>query len=140
MFIHETKLKVRYVETDQMGIVHHSNYYPWFEVARTEFFEAIGLPYEDIEKEGILFPLVESGCIYKEGAKYPDNIIIKSWIGEIKGIKFTFLYDVIREKDGKVLAKGKTVHVPVDKKMRLMNLKKENPKLLQEIMNILAYR
>ncbi|NLJ87340.1 MAG: acyl-CoA thioesterase [Epulopiscium sp.] len=136
MYIHETKLKVRYVETDQMGVVHHSNYYVWFEVARTDFFEAIGLPYDRIEESGIMFPLIESGCIYKEGAKYADNIIIKSCIKEIKGMKFTFLYDVIREKDNKLLAKGKTVHVPVDKDMNLINLKKVNPKLLEEIKNV----
>ena len=53
-------------------------------------FEAIGLPYDRIEESGIMFPLIESGCIYKEGAKYADNIIIKSCIKEIKGMKFTF--------------------------------------------------
>lgn len=133
MYIHETHLTVRYVETDQMGIVHHSNYYSWFEVARTEFFEGVGLPYDKVEEEGILFPLVESSCIYKEGAKYPDHILIKAWIEEIKGAKVTFFYDVIREKDHKLLAKGKTVHVAVGKDFKLINIKRKKPQFWSQI-------
>lgn len=138
MYIHKTHLMVRYVETDQMGIVHHSNYYPWFEVARTEFFEGIGLPCDKIEEDGILFPLIESGCIYKEGAKYPDDILIKSWIEEIKGAKITFLYEVIREKDNRLLAQGKTVHVPVDKDFRLVNMRKQSPKIWSTIQKLIS--
>jgi len=138
MYIHETKIKVRYAETDQMGIVHHSNYYIWFELARTEFFEAIALPYDLIERDGIMFPLVESSCIYKESARYAENLIIKAWIEEIKGMKFTFLYQVIREEDKRVLAIGKTIHVPVDKNMKLINLKKKNPRLLETIKAVIS--
>lgn len=137
MYSYETRLKVRYVETDQMGVVHHSKYYPWFEVARTEFFESIGLPYDKIEEDGILFPLIESGCIYKEGAKYPDDLLIKAWIDEIKGAKFTFLYEVLREQDQKLLAKGKTVHTAVDKEFRLVNLKRQNPKLWEKLQTLI---
>ncbi|WHH60465.1 thioesterase family protein [Petroclostridium sp. X23] len=127
MYVNETKIKVRYVETDQMGIVHHSNYYPWFEVGRTEFFEQTGLPYAEIEQQGVLFPLIKSSCTYKEGAKYQDELTIKTWIQELSGAKGTFQYEVVRDRDGKIIAEGKTVHAFVNKAFRPINLKKVNP-------------
>ena len=122
MYINESKLKVRYVETDQMGIVHHSNYYPWFEVGRSDFIMKSGITYSQMEKEGVLLPLVESYCKYNEGAKYEDDIIIKTFIESISPVKVIFNYDVIREKDGKLLAKGKTTHAFVDKNFKIVKL------------------
>lgn len=133
MAINETKIKVRYVETDQMGVVHHSNYYAWFEVGRTELLAEGGLPYSSIEEQGIMFPLVESSCKYKEGARYEDLLIIKSYIEEIKAAKFTMSYEVIREGDKKVLATGKTIHAITDKNLNLVNIKKVNT----EVWNLL---
>ncbi|WP_105619323.1 acyl-CoA thioesterase [Vallitalea okinawensis] len=126
MAVNETKIKVRYAETDQMGVVHHSRYYPWFEVGRTELLAEGGLPYREIEEQGIMFPLVESSCKYKEGARYEDILIIKSFIDELKAAKFTMSYEVIREADMKILATGKTVHAITDKNLKLVNLKKVN--------------
>ncbi|MDK2799734.1 MAG: acyl-CoA thioester hydrolase [Clostridiales bacterium] len=133
MYINETKIKVRYVETDQMGIVHHSNYFAWFEVGRTEFFEETGLSYREIEEQGIFFPLIESACQYKEGAKYQDEIIIKTWIQALGGVRATFYYEVIREKDYKTLATGKTVHAFVNRAFKPINLKKVNPKVWEKL-------
>lgn len=127
MYISESKLKVRYVETDQMGIVHHSNYYPWFEVGRGDFILESGMTYRQMEEEGVLLPLVESYCKYNEGAKYEDDILIKTFIEEISPVKVIFNYDVIRERDGKLLAKGKTVHAFVSKEFKIVNLKKKYP-------------
>ena len=74
----ETNLIVRYAETDQMGIVHHSNYPIWFEAARTDYIKKIGLPYSKIEERGLLLPLIELNCKYKGAARYEDEVVIKT--------------------------------------------------------------
>lgn len=126
MYISESKLKVRYVETDQMGIVHHSNYYPWFEVGRSDFITETGISYSQMEQEGVLLPLVESYCKYNEGAKYEDDLIIQTFIEELSPVKVIFNYNVIRERDKKLLAKGKTTHAFVNKEFKIVNLKKKH--------------
>lgn len=126
MYINETKIKVRYVETDQMGIVHHSNYYAWFEVGRTEYITEIGMTYKEMEEKNIMLPVVESSCKYVEGAKYEDIIIIQTFMQALNGAKVIFNYNVVREKDGKILAKGSTTHAFVNEKFRVVNLKKAN--------------
>jgi acyl-CoA thioester hydrolase len=136
MYISETKLKVRYVETDQMGIVHHSNYYAWFEVGRGDFIEKIGITYNDMEKKGIMLPLKESYCKYIQGAKYEDNITIQTFIEELSPVKVIFNYNVIRELDGKLLAKGKTIHAFVSKEFKIVNLKKEYVNIWEMLRNI----
>lgn len=127
MYINETKLKVRYVETDQMGIVHHSNYYAWFEVGRTEYITEIGMTYKQMEEANIMLPVVESFCKYMEGAKYEDILIVQTFMQELNGAKVIFNYNVVRERDGKILAKGSTTHAFVNEKFRVVNLKKVNP-------------
>ena len=126
MYINKTKLKVRYVETDQMGIVHHSNYYAWFEVGRTEYITQIGMTYKQMEEANIMLPVVESSCKYIEGAKYEDMLIIETFMHELNGAKVVFNYNVIKEIDGKVLAKGSTTHAFVNDRFRVVNLKKAN--------------
>src|SRR5674476_365840 len=110
----DSKLQVRYKETDQMGVVHHSNYYTWFEVGRTDFIKKIGLSYKDMEKMGLMLPVLETHCTYKHGAKYDDLLIIRTKISEFKGVRLTLVYDVIREEDCMTLAQGSTVHAFTD--------------------------
>ncbi|GIM28800.1 thioesterase [Clostridium polyendosporum] len=133
MYINETKLKVRYVETDQMGIVHHSNYYAWFEVGRTEFIKESGISYKEMEAHNVLMPLVESRCKYIIGANYEDIVIIKTWIEELNGAKAVFSYEVIREEDNAQLAKGSTTHAFVNKEFKIINLKRKNPEIWSSI-------
>lgn len=126
MYKSNTKLKVRYAETDQMGIVHHSNYYVYFEAAREDFIIGAGISYREMEEQGIMMPLVETQCKYYEGAKYADMIIIETYTEELTPIKVALQYNVIRESDGKLLAKGKTVQAFVDKdSFKIINLKKK---------------
>jgi len=134
MYIHETKIKVRYAETDQMGIVHHSRYYPWFEEGRTEFILQTGITYGELERQGILLPVIETGCIYKAGAKYEDNLTVRTWIQELKGARITFFYEVIRDADHKLLAQGKTVHAFVNKNFKPINMKKVNGELWDKLL------
>ena len=134
MKVNETTLKVRYVETDQMGIVHHSNYFPWFEVGRTEFVKALGMSYGDMESKGISLPLIECGCRFKIPAKYEDEIIVKTSIEQLESVKIRFKYAIIRQSDSRLLAEGFTFHAFVDEKFKPTNLKKKN----QEIWNLMC--
>jgi len=136
MYISETKLKVRYVETDRMGIVHHSNYYAWFEVGRGDFIIKSGMTYSDMEKQGVMMPLVETYCKYYEGAEYEDNIIIQTSIGEMSPVKVIFNYNVIREADGKLLAKGKTTQTFVNNQFKIVNLKKVHSEFWEKLQNL----
>jgi len=133
MYINETKIKVRYVETDQMGIVHHSNYLIYFEVGRTEFITKCGMSYSDMEIEGIMIPVIESSCEYIQGAKYEDKLIIKTWIEELSPVKVIFNYLVVREKDQREIAKGSTKHAFVNNDFKIVNLKKKHPIILEKL-------
>jgi len=133
VYINESKIKVRYVETDQMGIVHHSNYYPWFEVGRTEFIKKIGMTYSDMEAQNVMLPLVESSCKYIIGAKYEDELTIQTWIEELTEVKVIFRYQVVRDFDNKIIAKGSTIHAFVNKEFRVMNLKKKNSDMWEKL-------
>ncbi|BAH05493.1 hypothetical protein CKR_0442 [Clostridium kluyveri NBRC 12016] len=137
LYISETKVIVRYVETDKMGIVHHSNYYIYFEEARTQFIKNIGISYSKIEENGIMFPLIESNCRYIQGAKYEDELIIKTWIKELTPVKAKFNYSVIRENDQKEIAKGSTLHTFVDNNFKIINLKKKHTELFKKLQSLL---
>ncbi len=136
MYISETKIVVRYAETDQMGIVHHSNYLIWFEAGRTDFVKESKISYSEMEKEGILIPLAESNCKYIIGAKYEDELIIKTWIKELTPVKVEFNYSVIREKDKKEIAKGSTIHVFVNKDFKIINFKKNHPLMFEKLQSL----
>jgi acyl-CoA thioester hydrolase len=134
MYTSITKLKVRYAETDQMGIVHHSNYYVYFEAAREDFIVGSGITYKDMEEAGIMMPLVETQCKYNEGAKYADELIIETSLEELSPVKVALQYTVIREVDGKQLAKGRTVQAFVDKEtFRVLNLKRKFPEIWEKL-------
>lgn len=126
MYKSRTNITVRYAETDQMGVVHHSNYYVYFEAAREDFIAGACIRYKDMEDAGVMMPLVETQCKYYEGAKYADKLIVETTLEELTPAKVVLLYNVIRENDGKVLAKGKTVQVFVDKNtFKIVNLKRK---------------
>lgn len=130
MYKSTTELKVRYAETDQMGIVHHSNYYVYFEAAREDFILGAGISYKEIEGKGIMMPLVETQCRYIEGAKYADELIIETSLQELSPVKVVLEYKVIRVEDGRLISKGKTVQTFVDSdSFKIVNLKKSNADL-----------
>jgi acyl-CoA thioester hydrolase len=137
MYINETKIKVRYAETDKMGIVYHSNYLIYFETGRTEFITECGMNYSDMEKMGIMIPVLESNCKYIQGAKYEDKLIVKTWIRELTPVKVEFNYSVVREKDQKEITKGSTLHAFVDNDFKIANLKKKHPDMLEKLQSLL---
>ena len=118
-------LRVRYGDTDQMGVAYYANYLYWFEVGRTEFCRAHGKSYADWEGEGIFLPVVESHCRYKHHARYEDEITIFTKIAEVKISSVIFECRIEQASDGKPLASGWTRHAFVDRNGRL--LRGDNP-------------
>jgi len=112
---HETLLRVRYSETDKMGIVYYANYLIWFEIGRTEFCRARGFSYKDMEENEDAFLVVaESYCRYKAPAYYDDELLIRTHITELRWRSLRFGYDIVRVSDGKIVAEGETGHVVTD--------------------------
>ena len=109
--------KIQYYETDRMGIVHHSNYIRWMEEARTDVLEQIGLPYDKIEKAGILIPVLGASCEYRISFRYAENFRIKVIPNGFNGIKMGLKYEIYGQEDGKLPAAGETSHCFLDRKM-----------------------
>ncbi|WP_283682588.1 acyl-CoA thioesterase [Clostridium perfringens] len=129
-----SKIKVRYAETDAMQVVHHANYYIYFEVAREDFIEQFGVTYKEIEDQGIMMPLVETQCKYIDAARYGDNLIIETEYDEITPIKVSLKYTVKRENDNKLVATGKTLQTFVDSKtFKIINIKKVHPEIWSKL-------
>lgn len=137
MFYSETKLIVRYAETDQMGIVHHSNYPVWFEAGRTDFIKKIGLPYSKFEEMGIMLPLIELNCAYEGFSKYEDEIIVRTAIKEFTKTRLSFLYEVFRNNNPVRITKGETAHVWTDRQLKPVNIKKAKPEIYDLIISII---
>ncbi len=125
----KTKITVRYCETDKMGVVHHSRYFPWFEVGRTEFFKQTGLSYNAIEKQGILLPLADCYCKFLQGAVYGDEITIAVSLESLGVAKCKFAYQILRAEDEALLATGYTTHGFTTPGLKPLNLKKTFPEI-----------
>jgi acyl-CoA thioester hydrolase len=112
---HETMLRVRYSETDKMGIVYYANYLVWFEIGRTEYCRARGFSYRDMEENDNAFLVVaEAYCRYKAPAYYDDELIIRTHITELRKRSLRFGYEIVRTPDECVVAEGETGHVVTD--------------------------
>ncbi|TYQ12981.1 UNVERIFIED_CONTAM: acyl-CoA thioester hydrolase [Acetivibrio alkalicellulosi] len=131
MFITETLLVVRYAETDQMGVVHHSNYPIWFELARTEYIKNLGMSYSQIEKRGFLLPLIELNCKYKSAARYEDELIVRTSVKELTFTRLIFHYEASKKIDNSLVSIGETTHVWTDKNLKPLNIKKHAPDIYQ---------
>lgn len=132
--ISETKIVPRYAETDKMGIIHHSVYAVWYEQARTEFFNNLGLRYDSIENEdGIMTPLVELNCKYILPAYYNDEVTIKTKIITLTPVKYIMEYDIFN-KEGKLINVGTTTMAWTDAKtFKIINLKKTRPDIYSRL-------
>ncbi len=108
--VFQETVRVRYAETDKMGVVYYANYLAWFEVARSGVCRAIGYPVPEIERDGLILPVVEARCRYKRSARYDEVIRIETTIKELKSHSMTFDYRVLRDEDDVLLAEGMTRH------------------------------
>ncbi len=115
----ETRIRVRYAETDQMGVVYHSNFFIWFEVGRVELFRQLGFSYKELEEQGGCYiAVVDARCRYKAPAHYDDEIAIRTHLKNVRGSLIHFGYEAVRVGDGVLLADGETTHVVTDVNMR----------------------
>jgi acyl-CoA thioester hydrolase len=105
---------VRYADTDQMGVVYYANYLVWFEVGRTEWLRQSGSTYREIEESGIILPVIEVQCEYRQPARYDDEIEVRTRGTLISGVRVQFDYEIARYPQGVVAAVGRTVHASVD--------------------------
>lgn len=103
----ETKIRVEYHHTDQMGIVHHSNYIKFFEVARTEWLRAVGMTYAEMERRGVMMPIIEVQVKYKQPAYYDELITVRATVNEVPMARMRFEYEIFGE-DGRSIATGMT--------------------------------
>lgn len=127
MFVSETPLVVRYAETDQMGIVHHSNYPVWYEAGRTDYIKKMGLPYSKIEEKGLLLPLIELKCCYKGYARYEDEILVKTRVNDMTYTRIVFGYEIYRNKGEKPINIGETIHAWTTRELKPVNIRKYMP-------------
>lgn len=125
-----TDIRVIYGDTDRMGVVYYANYLRYFEAARNEYIRARGARYRDIEREGLLLPVIEANVRYRSPARYDDLLRIEAAIVEIRRVSVRFEYRVIRPEDGELLAEGHTVHACVDREHRPVRLPEELRSLL----------
>jgi len=103
-------VRVRYAETDNMGVVYYANYLVWFEVARTDLLRHAGWSYREMELEGFSLPVIEAHCEYRQPARYDDDVEVRTAGLLISPVRLRFDYEVARAADGVVLAEGHTVH------------------------------
>ena len=110
-----SRVRVRYAETDQMGVVYHANYFVWFEVARTDLLRDSGETYRELEAAGFSLPVIEAHCDYQQPARYDDELEVRAAGTLMSSVRVEFTYQVVRLADGVVLAHGRTVHAALDK-------------------------
>ena len=118
--IAESRLRVRYAETDQMGVVYHSNYFIWFEVGRVDLLRELGFTYREMERQdGCYIAVVDARCRYKAPARYDDEITVRTHLKNVRESVVHFGYEAIRISDGTLLAEGETTHIVTDKEMKI---------------------
>lgn len=129
MVIELYKHKAQYYETDQMGIIHHSNYIRWFEEARADLMEKVGVGYHKLEELGIICPVLSAACDYKGMVKYNDNVIIIPKVEKFNGVKITLSYKVIDADNGELKTTGETKHCFLGENHRPISLSREYPEI-----------
>ena len=119
-----TQVRVRYAETDQMGIVYYANYLVWFEIGRVELLRSLGLAYSQLESDhSLILPVVDAHCRYRSPARYDDEILIETRPSMLRNSVLKFEYRILREakqkeEERELLAEGETVHVVCDGQMQ----------------------
>ncbi len=131
----ETIIRVLYKDTDQMGIVYHSNYLVWFEAGRTELFRSMGTPYSDFEKNDLFLPVIKAYCEYKQPAYYDDLLKIITRVESLQGVRMLFKYEVFRDKQ--LLSIGNTEHAFVNRKGKPLALYKHSPFLWKRLKKVI---
>jgi acyl-CoA thioester hydrolase len=118
--INETRLRVRYAETDQMGVVYHSNHLIWFEVGRVELMRQMGFSYRDMERdEGRFIAVAEVKCRYRAPVRYDEEVVVRTRLKSVRESVVVFSYELVRAEGDALLADGETTHIVTDSSMKL---------------------
>lgn len=131
--VNETRVRVRYAETDQMGVVYHSNHLIWFEVGRVEFMREMGFSYRDLEREdGRFIAVAEVKCRYRAPVYYDDEVIVRTWLRSARESVIVFNYELVRGDNAALLAEGETTHIVTDAQMKIAALPEKYVKAFRE--------
>ena len=129
----ESRLRVRYAETDQMGVVYHSNHFIWFEIGRVELMRQLGFSYRDMEQnDGCFIAVVDARCRYKAPARYDDEVIVRTHLKNVRESVVHFGYELLRADDGALLAEGETTHIVTDAQMNATPLPEKYMRVFRE--------
>jgi acyl-CoA thioester hydrolase len=110
------ELRVRYAETDRMGVAYHGHYFAWFEMARTELMRELGCTYRELEdREELFFPVIRAEARYRASARYDECLVVRGWLAAVGGARVRFEYELARAEGGACLATGFTEHAAVDR-------------------------
>ncbi len=133
--VNETRLRVRYAETDQMGVVYHSNHLIWFEVGRVELMRQLGFSYRDLERDDQRFIAVaEAKCRYRAPVYYDEEVIVRTWIKSVRESVVIFAYELVRAQGGTLLAEGETTHIVTDQTMKVAAFPEKYLKVMRKAM------
>ena len=132
-----TQIIVRYQETDQMGVAHHSVYPVWFEAGRTAYIRGFGVPYGRLEEEGLYLPLIEMTCSFKSFSRYEDELFVNTLVSDATKSRIVFHYDVV--KDERVIASGATIHIFANRQLKPVNLYKYRPDMYKLFRGFAGY-
>jgi acyl-CoA thioester hydrolase len=133
--VNETRLRVRYAETDQMGVVYHSNHLIWFEVGRVELMRQLGFSYRDMEHDdGCFIAVAEVKCRYRAPVRYDDEVVVRTWLKGVRESVVQFTYELVRADNGALLAEGETTHIVTDARMKVTALPEKYLKAFREVL------
>lgn len=132
-----TQVRVRYAETDKMGVVYHANYFVWFEIGRVELLRELGFDYKQMEiEDDCHLPVVEASCRYRASARYDDEIVIETRVTGMRSFLLKFGYRVLRAEDSRLLAEGETAHVVCDHTMTKCPLAEKYQQAIRQFMEV----
>jgi acyl-CoA thioester hydrolase len=130
--VNETRLRVRYAETDQMGVVYHSNHFIWFEVGRVELLRQLGFSYREMEsRDNCFIAVAEAKCRYRAPARYDEEILVRSELLNVRESVIHFGYELRRAEDGTLLAEGETTHIVTNSDMKIAALPEKYMKVFR---------
>jgi len=130
---HKVEVRVRYEETDQMGVVYYANYFVYFEIGRTEFLRSMGLPYGELEKANVFLAVFDAYCKYKAPARYDDLLVIKTWVSRLKHARVEMSYEIWRENETQLVVEGHTTLACLNEKGRPQLIPDNLLKLLKSV-------
>ena len=133
--VSEIRLRVRYAETDQMGVVYHANHFIWFEVGRVELLRQLGISYREMEQDHrCAMAVVDARCRYRAAARYDDEIIVRTRLKNLRESLVHFEYELLRASDGALLAEGETTHLAINGEMKVRTIPERYMKTFRQVL------